>query len=96
LSRHEVPQAVLSDTSYRGQVGEDDPALTAVTGAHLSRALDDLLDASQAVTRTLLGVGVDPADLPAGGALQRSGLPAMFGPTGRMMVARRTARFGSD
>jgi len=48
----------------------DDPALTAVTGAHLARALDDLLDAAQAVTRTLLGVGVDPADLPAGGMLQ--------------------------
>ena len=45
----------------------DDPALPAVTGAHLARALDDLLDAAQAVTRTLLGVGVDPADLPAGG-----------------------------
>jgi len=48
---------------------QDDPALTAVTGAHLARALDDLLDAAQAVTRTLLGVGVDPADLPVGGAL---------------------------
>ena len=47
----------------------DEPALTAVTGAHLARALDDLLDTTQAVTRTLLGVGVDPADLPAGGAL---------------------------
>ena len=47
----------------------DDPALTAVTGAHLARALDDLLDAAQAVTRTLLGMGFDPADLPAGGAL---------------------------
>jgi hypothetical protein len=47
----------------------DDPALTAVTGAHLARALDDLLDAAQAVTRTLLGVGVDPADLPAGGGV---------------------------
>jgi ATP-dependent 26S proteasome regulatory subunit len=41
--------------------------LTTVTGAHLSRALDDLLDATQAVTRTLLGVGADPAGLPAGG-----------------------------
>jgi ATP-dependent 26S proteasome regulatory subunit len=47
----------------------DDPALTAVTGAQLARALDDLLDAAQSVTRTLLGVGVDPADLPAGAAL---------------------------
>jgi ATPase family associated with various cellular activities (AAA) len=44
----------------------DDPALPAVTGAHLARALDDLLDAAQAVTRTLLGVGADPAGLPAG------------------------------
>src|SRR5262249_35679195 len=50
----------------------DDPALTAVTGAHLARALDDLLDAAQAVTRTLLGVGGDPADLPAGGLPQVS------------------------
>jgi hypothetical protein len=75
---------------------QDDPALTAVTGAHLSRALDDLLDASQAVTRTLLGVGVDPADLPAGGALQRTPpLPAMWGPTGRLIASRRV-RFSSD
>jgi hypothetical protein len=40
-----------------------------VTGAHLARALDDLLDSAQGVTRTLLGVGVDPTTLPAGGAL---------------------------
>jgi ATP-dependent 26S proteasome regulatory subunit len=69
----------------------DDPALTAVTGAHLARALDDLLDAAQAVTRTLHGVGVDPADLPPGGALpagpgrggwvayRRAGMPRRFG-----------------
>ena len=69
----------------------DDPALTAVTGAHLARALDDLLDAAQAVTRTLHGVGVNPADLPPGGALQagpghggwvayrRAGMPRRFG-----------------
>jgi len=44
----------------------EDPALTAVTGTHLARALDDLLDSAQAVTRTLLGVGVDPEELPAG------------------------------
>ncbi len=48
----------------------DDPVLTTVTGAHLARALDDLLDTAQAVTRTLLGVGVDPKDLPVGGALR--------------------------
>ena len=37
-----------------------------VTGTHVSRALDDLLDAAQAVTRTLLGVDAEPA-APAGG-----------------------------
>ena len=46
-----------------------------VTGAHLARALDDLLDSTQAVTRTLLGVGVNPEDLPAGGALAAGPLP---------------------
>jgi ATP-dependent 26S proteasome regulatory subunit len=61
----------------------DDPALTAVTGAHLTRALDDLLDAAQGVTRTLLGVGVDPATLPAGG------LPMDAGPG--MLMARHHA-----
>ncbi len=60
----------------------EDPALTAVTGAHVARALDDLLDSAQAVTRTLLGVGVDPADLPAGGMLQ-----AGPGPAAAMAVA---------
>ena len=71
----------------------DDPALTAVTGAHLARALDDLLDAAQAVTRTLLGVGVDPADLPAGGMLQFGPGPgrgsAMAMAYRRQMIMRR-------
>jgi hypothetical protein len=68
----------------------DDPALTAVTGAQLARALDDLLDSAQAVTRTLHGVGVDPADLPVGGALSRGpggGGWMSYGPRG--MVRRR-------
>jgi hypothetical protein len=65
----------------------EDPALTAVTGAHLTRALDDLLDSAQEVTRTLLGVGVDPADLPAGGALAAG--PGMSGPAAMMMAQRR-------
>ena len=68
----------------------DNPALTAVTGAQLARALDDLLDAAQAVTRTLHGVGVDPADLPVGGALSRGpggGGWMSYGPRG--MVRRR-------
>jgi ATP-dependent 26S proteasome regulatory subunit len=68
----------------------DDPALGAVTGAHLSRALDDLLDTAQAVTRTLLGVGVDPATLPAGGALAR-GLGPVAVSRG---ITRRISRYG--
>jgi hypothetical protein len=41
-------------------------ALTSVTGAHLSRALDDLLDSTQSVTRALLGVPADQSAPPAG------------------------------
>jgi ATP-dependent 26S proteasome regulatory subunit len=50
------------------EAAEDDPAMPAVTGQHLTRALDDLLDSSQAITRTLLGVGVEADDLPPGAA----------------------------
>ncbi len=35
-----------------------------VTAVHLNRALDDLLDSAQEVTRTLLGVGYDPEAMP--------------------------------
>ena len=45
----------------------DDPRVPAVTATHVNRALDDLLDSAQQVTRTLLGVGVDPTKLPGGG-----------------------------
>jgi len=75
----------------------EEPALTAVTGAHLARALDDLLDAEQAVTRTLLGVGVDPADLPPGGALELGPGPgrgaAMAMAYRRRMMMRRLGPF---
>jgi len=40
-----------------------------VTAAHATRALDDLLDSGQRLTRSLLGVGNDPATLPPGGGL---------------------------
>ncbi|HWF52621.1 MAG TPA: ATP-binding protein [Solirubrobacteraceae bacterium] len=40
-----------------------------VTAAHTSRALDDLLDSGQQLTRSLLGVGNDPETLPPGGGL---------------------------
>ena len=45
--------------------------LTAVTGAHLSRALDDLLDSTQSVTRALLGVPADQSGPPAGIPMDR-------------------------
>jgi hypothetical protein len=43
--------------------------LRTVTAEHTSRALDDLLDSAQQVTRSLLGVGNDPDQLPPGGGL---------------------------
>lgn len=44
----------------------DDGTLDVVTAEHVGRALDDLLDDNQQITRTLLGVGVDPTQLPSG------------------------------
>ncbi len=44
----------------------EDAGLPAVTADHVNRALDDLLDSTQQVTRTLLGVGVDPTQLQPG------------------------------
>jgi hypothetical protein len=75
---------VTDDTATNGPAS-DGAALTAVTGAHLTRALDDLLDTAQAVTRTLLGVGVNPEDLPAGGALAAGPVPHPM----RIMMARQ-------
>jgi hypothetical protein len=60
-------------------------ALTEVSSEHLTRALDDLLDSAQEVTRTLLGVGVNPEDLPSGGMLDAA---AMRNP-GRVMMMRQ-------
>jgi hypothetical protein len=48
----------------------DDAGLPAVRAVHVNRALDDLLDSTQEVTRTLLGVGVDPSQLPPGAAFR--------------------------
>ncbi len=47
----------------------DDAAEQLVTATHTSRALGDLLDSGQQLTRSLLGVGNDPETLPAGGGL---------------------------
>ena len=61
---------------------DDGDASSAVTGMHLARALDDLLDTAQAVTRALLGVGVDPADLPSG-PMPTAAPPGWLGRPGR-------------
>jgi hypothetical protein len=45
--------------------------LTAVTGQHLTRALDDLLDSAQSVTRALLGVPADQSGPPAAVPMDR-------------------------
>ena len=50
-------------------------ALAEVNGTHLTRALDDLLATTRAVTRTLLGVGVNPEELQAGGLLADGPIP---------------------
>jgi hypothetical protein len=63
----------------------DEPAVTA---AHVSRALDDLLDSTQQLTRSLLGVGNDPDTLPAGGGLG----PLPPRPGHAWMVAQARAR----
>ncbi len=68
LIRRSVLEA-LHDPEGRGAPGEGAAAahgVPTVTGAHLARALDDLLDSAQGVTRTLLGVGVDPDHAPGG------------------------------
>jgi hypothetical protein len=63
---------------------QEQSPLRAVTAAHTERALDDLLDSAQQVTRSLLGVGNDPETLPGGGGLG-SLPPTPFGPGGRMV-----------
>jgi hypothetical protein len=47
----------------------DNSSPLTVTATHTSAALDDLLDGGQQLTRSLLGVGNDPATLPPGGGL---------------------------
>ena len=84
LIRRAVLEALHDDTVP----SEEDTVLPAVTGTHLSRALDDLLDSAQGVTRTLLGVGVDPATLPAGGLPDGTGPDAWLSARRRAMAVR--------
>jgi hypothetical protein len=62
----------------------DHAPLETVTAEHAGRALDDLLDSGQQVTRSLLGVGNDPETLPAGAGL---GIPPH--PGGRGFISYR-------
>lgn len=83
---HDAPEPGGADDSADRPGG-----LATVTGVHLARALDDLLDSAQGVTRTLLGVGVDPATLPVGGALGASPAQMM---AQRMAFSRRIIHRG--
>ncbi len=58
-----------------------------VTATHTKIALDDLLDSSQQLTRSLLGVGNDPDALPPGGGL--GSLPPQRGRGGGSYVQTR-------
>jgi hypothetical protein len=66
-------------------------AQSEINAEHMSAALDDLLDSSQGVTRSLLGVGNDPGNLPGGGGA--GSLPR----EGQMIVGRgrRIYNYGS-
>jgi ATPase family associated with various cellular activities (AAA) len=68
----------------------EDTAEPEVGAAHLSHALDDLLDSTQHLTRSLLGVGNDPETLPAGGGL--GSLPPQAGRGWMRAQARAQAR----
>ena len=87
LIRRSVLEALHDPQRPDGETVPDDVTPPPVTGAHVARALDDLLDSAQGVTRTLLGVGVDPTTLPAGGALSMSPAGII---TRRGMMAHRT------
>jgi ATPase family associated with various cellular activities (AAA) len=98
LIRRSMLEALADDTARPddtaapdGAVAPGSTVLPTVTGVHVSRALDDLLDSAQSVTRTLLGVGVDPADLPVGGLPPGPGPGMMMGR--RRAVARASATF---
>jgi cell division protease FtsH len=82
LLRRSVLEALLE---HGGKAGP-------ITLAHVNRALDDLLGASQEVTRSLLGVGDDRENLPGGGGL--GSLPPQAGVTlsGRAAARLRSGR----
>ena len=54
--------------------------IRAITAEHTIRALDDLLDSTQKVTRSLLGVGNDLTDLPVGRGVGGAPIPGVAPP----------------
>jgi hypothetical protein len=68
--------------------------LTTITAEHTGRALADLLDSTQQATRSLLGVGNDPEQLPPGGGLGSLPAPAMRQMGWVGFPRRRPPRFG--
>jgi SpoVK/Ycf46/Vps4 family AAA+-type ATPase len=88
-----IRRSVL-EALHEAEVRADSTTVPPVTGAHLARALDDLLDSAQGVTRTLLGVGVDPATLPAGGLAMHPGMAmgVRHGMVGRVMPSGHVFR----
>jgi hypothetical protein len=64
-----VTASVLKELFRRAMLGSLHESAPAVTAAHTSRVLDDLLDSGQLLSRSLLGVGNDPQSLPSGGGL---------------------------
>jgi len=71
----------------------DASPLRVVDATHMSRALDDLLDSRQQVTRSLLGVCGGPGNLPDGGI---GSVPSgeQFGWTSYTSMPGRSRRFG--
>jgi ATPase family associated with various cellular activities (AAA) len=70
---------------------DEDPSQVAVGAPQLARALDDLLDSTQEITRSLLGVGNDPSSLPAGGGAGT--LPPPHASRAWMMAQARARAF---
>lgn len=64
-----VTASFIKELLRRAMLESLHDAAADVTATHIARALDDLLDSSQQLTRSLLGVGNDPESLPPGGGL---------------------------
>ena len=88
-----VRRSVLEALHDQNEHGDDGPLRT-VTAGQIFRALDDLLDAAQKVTRSLLGVGNDPETLPVGGEVG-SLPPPVRGRSARVVAAGRATDLDS-